>query len=325
MLTLDDHWVWDFWLADDGELFHIFFLHAPRSLGNEARRHRAARIGHAVSADLVDWDLRHDPFTVGEPGSFDATATWTGNILQGPDGTWRMFYTGSRFLADEPDVANIETIGVATSPDLSVWTKQPGPISIADSRWYETWGTSSWKEEAWRDPWVYADPAGDGFHMLITARADHGAIDDRGVVGHAQSADLITWETTPPLSRPGAGFAHAEVFQLVAVEETWVLLFSCSTDALSSARASEFPDVGTWALVVDDPAGPFDLTLARPLTTESLYSGRVVQQRDGRWAFLAFHNVRSGGEFRSAVSDPIPFTIGADGWPVVHQTHEAHA
>lgn len=325
MLTLDRHWVWDFWLADDGEHFHLFFLHAPQSLGDEARRHRAARIGHAVSTDLVDWELREDPFSIGEPGSFDATATWTGNVLQDPDGVWRMFYTGSRFLADEPDMANIESVGVATSPDLHVWTKQPGPISTADARWYETWGTSGWKEEAWRDPWVYADPSGDGFHMLVTARADHGQLDDRGVVGHARSADLVTWEAAPPLSAPGQGFAHAEVFQLVEVDGRWVLLFSCSADALSSARAGEYSDVGTWALVVDDPAGPFDLAAAKPLTPESLYSGRVVQRRDGSWAFLAFHNIRADGEFRSAISDPLPFRIDADGRPVVHHTHEARA
>ena len=27
--TLDSHWVWDFWLADDGDLFHMYYLHAP--------------------------------------------------------------------------------------------------------------------------------------------------------------------------------------------------------------------------------------------------------------------------------------------------------
>ena len=39
------------------------------------------------------------------------------------------------------------------------------------------------------------DPDGDGWHMLITARAAHGPVDDRGVVGHAWSADLRTWNS----------------------------------------------------------------------------------------------------------------------------------
>ena len=44
-----DHWLWDFWLADDGRTHHLFYLHAPKSLGNPDLRHRNARIGHASS------------------------------------------------------------------------------------------------------------------------------------------------------------------------------------------------------------------------------------------------------------------------------------
>ena len=52
---LDAYWVWDFWLADDGEQYHMFFLHAPRALGDPDLRHRSARIGHATSTDLRTW------------------------------------------------------------------------------------------------------------------------------------------------------------------------------------------------------------------------------------------------------------------------------
>ena len=55
VFALPDHWVWDFWLADDGGLFHLFFLHAPHALADPELRHRNARIGHATSSDLVDW------------------------------------------------------------------------------------------------------------------------------------------------------------------------------------------------------------------------------------------------------------------------------
>jgi beta-fructofuranosidase len=36
--------------------------------------------------------------------------------------------------------------------------------------------------------------------MLITARANHGPDDDHGVIGHARSQDLLTWEVQPPRS-----------------------------------------------------------------------------------------------------------------------------
>ena len=47
-----DQWIWDSWIADDGELFHLFFLQAPRSLVDPDLRHTSARIGHATSTDL---------------------------------------------------------------------------------------------------------------------------------------------------------------------------------------------------------------------------------------------------------------------------------
>ena len=32
MLRLEDAWIWDSWIADDGERYHLFFLKAPRAL-----------------------------------------------------------------------------------------------------------------------------------------------------------------------------------------------------------------------------------------------------------------------------------------------------
>ncbi|MBT2498354.1 glycosyl hydrolase family 32 [Agromyces sp. ISL-38] len=318
MLTVEATWVWDFWLADDGDRFHAFFLHAPTSLGSEERRHRAARIGHAVSLDLTEWDvLPERPIDVGSRGDFDETATWTGSIVRGDDGLWRMFYTGSRFLEPEPAVANIEAIGVAVSADLHTWVKRPGPVTSADGRWYETWGTSTWKEEAWRDPWVFRDPSGAGWHMLVTARANHGAVDDRGVLGHAFSADLETWEVRPPLTQPGSGFAHLEVPQVAEIDGRWVLLFSCIGSAMTADYTAAFPDAGTWVVTIDDPTRPIDLSYARPLTAESRYSGRVVQERDGSWEFLAFQNTSAGSPFVGGIADPVAFTLDADGQPVL--------
>ena len=47
-----DHWLWDFWFARDGDDVHVFYLQAPRSLGDPELRHHNATIGHAVSRDL---------------------------------------------------------------------------------------------------------------------------------------------------------------------------------------------------------------------------------------------------------------------------------
>ena len=58
--SLPDSWVWDFWTAVDDDTTHLFYLHAPKSLGDPDLRHRNAAIGHATSEDLVTWtDQEH--------------------------------------------------------------------------------------------------------------------------------------------------------------------------------------------------------------------------------------------------------------------------
>jgi beta-fructofuranosidase len=220
-----------------------------------------------------------------------------------------MFYTGGR---DEGG-AMIQRIGLATSDDLITWHKYTGnPLLEADPRWYEKYDGASWFDEAWRDPWVYPDPDGDGWHMLITARANHGPADDRGVVGHARSDDLLRWEVQPPLSEPGAGFGHLEVFQVETVEGRVVLLFNCLRNELSAAKMQTAGSGGLWSLVGESLTGPFDIGKATPLTDDSLYVGRLVRDPDGAWVLLAFHNEGPDG-FIGAISDPMPVFLAADG------------
>jgi beta-fructofuranosidase len=63
---------------------------APRALKDPSRRHLAARVGHAVSRDLVEWDFRGECFGPSEAG-FDDLAIWTGSVVRDHH-RWRMFY-----------------------------------------------------------------------------------------------------------------------------------------------------------------------------------------------------------------------------------------
>ncbi len=309
-----DHWVWDFWFADDGERFHLYYLHAPKSLGDPNLRHRNARIGHATSLDLMEWTDHGQVFDAGAAGAFDGSATWTGSIVRDDAGLWRMFYTGSLFLS--PDTfANIETVGLATSPDLFTWTKQKGPVCVADPELYEVLGGSSWPEEAWRDPWVFRND-GDGlWHMLITARGQDGAEPDRGVMGHATSPDLETWTVEAPLSATGSGFAHLEVFQVIEVEGQNHIIFCCDTAKLCGARAGQVG--GIWTMPVGAMPDSVDFTKARLLVDESLYAGRIVKDRQGRAHLMAFNNITADGQFMGGISDPLPLVADTDNYLVL--------
>ena len=240
--------------------------------------------------------------------AFDDQAIWTGSIVQGPDGLWRFFYTAcSR--------ANplIQRIGLATSTDLTTWTRDPDwHVLEADPRHYEKHGDSDWGDEAWRDPWVYPDPAGNGWHMLLTARAQHGELRERGVVGHATSSDLATWTIQPPLSTPDAGFGQLEVLQIARIEGRWTLMFSCLHTELSDERRASDPGGGIWTFPIDSPAGPFDLNPATRLTGPELYAGRLVQDRSGQWNLMAFRNVGEDGAFVGCLGDPVPVSWSGD-------------
>ncbi len=152
-LRLDGHWVWDFWFACDGDDVHVFYLQAPRSLGDPELRHVNATIGHAVSRDLRGWEVLPDALGAGAPGAFDDLATWTGSVLR-HDGVWRMYYSGIAHAED----GQVQRIGSAVSADLVTWEREDLLLE-ADPRWYD--------REHWRDPWVEWD--GERFDMLICA------------------------------------------------------------------------------------------------------------------------------------------------------------
>ncbi|HWU46124.1 MAG TPA: glycosyl hydrolase family 32 [Humibacter sp.] len=302
MLQLPDSWTWDFWIADTGDAYHLFFLFASKALHDPERRHGRASIGHAVSKDLINWDRLPDVLVRGDEPSFDDVATWTGSTVRGDDGLWYLFYTGN---SSRP-APGTQRIGVAVSEDLITFTKVDSVVVEAHPSWYEKSADSLWFDEAWRDPWVFRDAAGEGWHMLITARANHGETLERGVVGHAVSSDLLNWTVLPPITEPGGGFGQLEVPQVEVVDGRHVLIFSCLTDQIAERRRDEAGTGGVWAVIGDGPLGPFDIEQARLIVDHSRYAGRIVRDRSGEWQFLAFRN-HEGGAFVGELADPVPF------------------
>lgn len=300
MLRLAASWVWDFWIADDGDRYHLFFLKASRALIDPDRRHWRATIGHATSTDLTTWTEHADAVIPDDSPAFDDLATWTGSVVREETGGWRMFYTA----VSRAEGGLIQRISSVVSNDLFTWHREPGrQVLEPDARWYETAETRDWPDQAWRDPWVFRGH--DGWHMLITARADVGAPDERGVIGHATSSDLIRWTVQPPVSEPGAGFGHVEVVQVAIVDGTPVGLFSCLGSELAQRRHADDPVGGVWGFPVDSMTGPFRLEDAYRITDERLYVGRLVQDRAGQWQLLAFRNDENGG-WVGEITDPHP-------------------
>ncbi len=301
MLRLAASWVWDFWIVDDGDRYHLFFLKASRALIDPDRRHWRATIGHATSTDLKNWTELADAVVPDDSPAFDDLATWTGSVVRDDTGTWRMFYTA----VSRADNGVNQRITSVVSDDLVTWHRElDRQILEPDARWYETAETRQWPDQAWRDPWVFRDRG--TWHMLITARSNAGDPDNRGVIGYATSPDLTHWKVQPPLSELGAGFGQLEVVQTITVDGTPVGIFSCLGSDLAHDRHAEDPVGGIWAFPTESLLGPFDVPAAYRLTDERLYVGRLVQDRAGQWQVLAFKNSDGHGGWVGEITDPQP-------------------
>ncbi|MGD2104618.1 MAG: glycosyl hydrolase family 32 [Anaerolineae bacterium] len=321
-LRLADRWIWDFWLARDGRDYHVFYLQAPRSLGDAELRHWNVSIGHAVSQDLQNWRVLPDALcpSSDESDAFDTYTTWTGSVIQ-HRGLWHLFYTGGKGSED----GLVQRIGLATSSDLIHWEKHSeNPLIVADPRWYELLNLELWHDQAWRDPWVFRHPDRGDFHAFVTARAARGAVDGRGVIGHARSEDLVHWEVLPPVTEPG-DFGHLEVPQLERIQGQYYLLFSVQQSVHSTRwihRTGHEPLTGIRYLVTDDPLGPFHVIGDGLLVGDelgSLYSGKLVEDPAGEWVLMATRMHAPDGTFVGELNDPVAVAVSEEGALSVHR------
>lgn len=300
MLRLADAWVWDSWPIDDDGRHHLFFLKAPRHLEDPELRHGNASVGHAVSDDWRSWELLPDALQPSSEPAWDDRAIWTGSVVRGPD-RYHLFYTG----ISRAQGTAVQRIGRADSDDLVHWTRSgTRPVVTADARWYQSADDGGDPAQAWRDPWVYRDQEGI-WHMLITAqlRSDEPG---SGVVGHAVSEDLGTWEVQPPLSEPGP-FGSLEVVQPVTLAGEHHLVASCATSQLNPQYHQAGTQGGIFVIPGDGPVGPWAAERAWRVAHPSLFAARVIDD-GGSPALLGFRDVEDG-TFIGEIPDPVPLVL----------------
>lgn len=304
-LRLADRWIWDSWFYKDEDTTHAFYLSAPKNLIDPDFRHRNPTIGHAISKDLVNWEVLPDALVPEPSQSFDSWTTWTGSVVRDERGLWWMFYTGT----SREDGGDVQRIGAATSEDSISWHKvSTNALVEADANWYELLDKELWHDQAWRDPWVFQSPETGTWHMLVTARANLGDPKTRAVVGHAISRDLSTWNVEKPLSSPGQGFGQYEVIQFENVDGVPILTFCCGWKELGDHRLMQHGKIDTtYSLVATQLFEGLDFRNARPFLDSIVYAGRLVRGADGFWNLIGFIG-EVDGKFVGELSNPIPVT-----------------
>jgi beta-fructofuranosidase len=236
-------------------------------------------------------------------------------VFQAPGGQYNIFFTGTNKSKER---GLIQRVGRATGETLFEFTQKDFVLE-ADADKYERLDqndlegsakTLEWKEEGWRDPWVFFDERDNLWHMLVTARLKGGKSLNRGTVGHAVSSDLEMWSIKEPLAGP-TGFAQLEVFQIVKVEDKYVVVF-CAAAADIDPDSGRAQVSATYSAPCDSPTGPFYFDRAEIIDDGKHYAGRVVQDTDGVFKLLGFENGGPEG-FTGIISDPLPLTLNSAG------------
>jgi len=314
----EQHYLWDFWLVLPNEWggsrtpYHLYYLQAPRSLSNPNLRHGVATVGHAVSHDLQQWKHYGTALEIGQPGSWDDRAIWTGSVMI-RDNLAYMFYTG-RCRAER---APVQRIGLAVSTDLAHWERHPGnPLLEVDTRWYEPQSADQLEAQTWRDPYIVYSSDEETYYMFLSARVNTGPHDERGVIGLARSTNLLSWEVLPPVSMPG-DFIEMEVPQVVPLNGRYYLLFCAARHAaarLSTAGTKSWS--GTHYLVASKLTGPYIPLTDKPLVADTIgtyYAGKLIHDRAGVLHFMAWRQWDNEGNFCGGLSDIAAVHVLPDG------------
>jgi beta-fructofuranosidase len=317
VLSLKYKWIWDFWLARNGDDWHIYFLQADNSLPHPDDRHRNVSQGHAVSKDLINWHHLGTCFKPSSTKAWDDWTTWTGSVLQGPDGIWHLFYTGTMHDLDGMH----QRIGHATSHDMHSWRRVGDGLCLdrvgPNAKYYEEYTPGHWHDRAMRDPWVMKDPAGDGWLMYFTARAPGRKEPNAGgAIGFARSKDLYAWELQKPIYEGGA-FGQMEVPQVFKYGNKWYMTFCTAAQHWSESYQKfnpQSPVSGNHYMIADDPLGPWSvpkpfLDGANPCKR---YAGKIVEV-ESKLFIMGFLHDDANGKFIGTVCDPVPLRVDSEG------------
>jgi beta-fructofuranosidase len=318
VLALEEHWIWDSWYLRDGEVWHGYFLKAPRSLGDPELRHYNVALGHATSADLVAWRHHGTCFSPADGPAWDDYTTWTGSTVRDSDGGWHLFYTGTRHGEDRL----YQRIGHAVSDDGHDWRRVGDGLCLdltgPNAHHYEhDPRTSVWHDRAMRDPWVMRDPEGDGWLMFFTARVSGVAEPNAGgAIGLAASPDLHAWTLQPPVF--AGGYGQLEVPQVFETGGRWYCLFCTAAEHFSAEQAEAIPGgpvTGSHYLMGASARGPWRIAPG-PFLDGAMpcrrYAARMLETDDGL-RILGFAD-RPDGQFVGHVTDPDGVSVDRDGF-----------
>ncbi len=302
------------YIKDHSFVFHEGWWHLFSISGIEGFCHaytgNEETISWSISQDLVNWQMRgHVLHASQRSGTFDQHEIWAPYCMKGPDGTFRLFYTGivhphrpmeyARLGHDHRFVweGHRETQGLAMSRDLTEWIKVADPVKGLGV--------------AGRDSHVVRDAAGDRWLLYSTGPCRDGHCEAFA----AQSQDLEHWTPLgicarfPSLADKG-GTTESLTVMLHPLTGQWIMLGNYQY-ALSDDPTRFTPDA-VRPYDLDYQGKPIDIGFAGEMLCHEgrWYRSGVIGRRD-YWK-LGFTEVEwnRDGAFRVAQPSVMSLKIG---------------
>lgn len=308
MLVHPGNHLGDSWYYVEEETIHCFYLTCPASVP----RHEAWGIGHATSANLVDWTIHPLALRKGEPGSYDGRCPATGSVIRFKGRYW-IAYTGN-WNGPRP------TVAIAVSDDLYRWEKlSNNPVTGIDPTYYDDQPAPAPRDWLhWRDPFLFRHE-GAVYHYTC-AKRNSGPIDERGTLGLARTFDMVHWQVLPPPDVEPVAM-ELECPQVYAVNGLHYLVFSTALSLFSTAfRARYFGDAhrerwSSYSMVGPSPFGPFCMhgkgEIIPPDYPVQPYANQVVFWQGRGYLMGTVWNY--GNEEQDCICDPIPLQFSETG------------
>ena len=173
-MTVVDHT----FIEKDGKM-HLFYNRGY--IGFEWDTRFVDTFGHAVTEDLIHWQIEPICFTA-QRGGHDDYQIWSPGIVK-KDKLFYMYYTGV-------NIHIAQAICMATSEDLYHWKRYGGNPVLLPGAWGE-WHADRWSD--CRDSMVFSDTDGTAYMYYCTEKKnENGQL--QPALGIASSRDMFSWK-----------------------------------------------------------------------------------------------------------------------------------
>lgn len=305
--------LWDSWFIKDNGVFHVFYLQCLPTKDSEKRHDNNVSIGHAISKDLIQWKEQKIALEPGINDAWDNLSLWTGSVIK-KDDEYFMFYTGRN---SKKDRNYVQKIGSSVSKDLYNWEKMKGNPMLEAKGYYSIDNNKNSLNNigAWRDPFVFLDPASKKYYMTVTAREKGEKREYNGCVALLESNNLLDWKILPPMFSPGF-YDEIECTQVIFHKGVYYLFISTHERNYKPDFAKKVGSCGGlhcyYSTRLFDGYKPVNENGVVLNNSEEMYSVSLLYDKQDEFYAIGWMNKSQDSSFVGKLTKPFKIKIDND-------------